>query len=138
MPRLARLCLRQGGSVCAVTLPGFEFAPNVSVLRLISGNIGDLWHVAVGAVDLLFVPLERLDHVAHSTRAKEASEECDLAHAPTWALGGGHLLAETVELRLPDRGVSPLAGGDALKGAATCRILLDLGEGVVQEDCVAL
>ena len=122
----------------AVTLPCVEFAPDVGVLRLIGGDIGDLCNVAVSAVDLRFVSLERLDHVAHSTRAKEASEECDLAHAPTWALGGGHLLAETEELRLPDRGMSPLAGGDALKGAATCRILLDLGEGVVQEDCVAL
>ena len=122
----------------AVTLPWVKFAPDVGVLRLIGGNIGDLWYVAVGAVDLLFVSLERLDHVAHSTRAKEASEECDLAHAPTWALRGGHLLAETVELRLPDGGVTALAGGDPLKGAAACRILLDLGEGVVQEDCVAL
>ena len=138
MPRLARLCLRQGGSVCAATLPCVEFAPDVGMLRLISGNIGDLLYVAMRAVDLLFVPLERLDHVAHRTGAKEAGKEGDLAHAPAWALGRRYLLAEAEELRLPDRGVSPLAGGDPLKGAAARRILLDLGEGVVQEDCVAL
>ena len=108
------------------------------MLRLIGGNIGDLWYVAVSTVDLLFVPFKRLHHVAHGSGAKEAGQKGDLAHAPTWALAGRYLLAEADELRLPDRGVSPLTGGDALKGAATCRILLDLGEGVVQEDCVAL
>ena len=124
--------------MCAATLPCVEFAPDVGVLRLVGGNVGDLWYVAVGAVDLLFVSLKRLHHVAHCARAEEASQERDLAHAPTWALRGGHLLAKAKEFRLPDRRVATLAGGDALKGAATCRVLLNLGEGVVQEDCVAL
>jgi hypothetical protein len=34
--------------------------------------------------------------------------------------------------------MAALAGGDPLKGAAARRILLDLGAGVLQEDCVAL
>ena len=124
--------------MCAATLPCVEFAPDVGVLRFVGGNVGDLGHVAMCAVDLLFVSLERLHHVAHRTCAEETREQGDLAHAPAWTLRRGHLLAEAEELRLPDRRMASLAGGDALKGAATCRVFFDLGEGVVQEDCVAL
>ena len=138
MPRLAGLGLSEPSAICTLALSSIKFAPDVGVLRLIGGNIGDLCNVAVGAVDLLFVPFERLDHVTHGTCAEEASKERDLAHAPTWTLAGGHLLAQAEELRLPDGGVAALTCGDALKGASPRRILLDLGEGVVQEDCVAL
>lgn len=105
---------------------------------LISGNVGDLRDIAVRTIDLLFVPLKRLDHVAHGTRAEDSREHGDLAHAPTWTFRGGHLLTEAHELRLPDGGMSTLTRGDALEGAATRGIFLDFGEGVVQEDRVAL
>ena len=108
------------------------------MLRLIGGNVGDLGYVAMGAVDFLFVSLECLHHVAHGTRAEESREQCDLSHAPTWTLHCGNLLAQADELRLPNGGVSALAGRDALKGAAPCWVFLNLGEGVVQEDCVSL
>ena len=144
MPRFAGLGLLECVTVRCHTLPRprpfsrVQFAPDVGVLRLIGSNVGDLGYIAMGAVDLLFVALKCLHHVAHGTRPEESREEGNLPHTPTWARVGRHLLTQAQELRLPDGGMPALAGGDALKGTAPCWVFLNLGKGVVQEDCVSL
>lgn len=141
MPRLARLRLYDRRTVCARPLAAHglvESLPDLSVLRLIFGNLVHFWHVTVRSVDALFEPFQRLHGVAHRARAKESCKERDLADAPTRSRRWWHLLTERGELRLPDRGVAALAGRNGLKCGASLWILLDRCESVIQIDRIAL
>ena len=70
--------------------------------------------------------------------AETPSDEDDHPHARARTVERRHLGARLLEARRPDLGVAALVGGDALERGGAVRILLDLGQLVVQDDRVAL
>ena len=89
-------------------------------------------------VGLLLVALEGLDQVAHRACSEDPREHDDRPDAQAGTADGRHACPELAQLRGPDLGVATLVAGNRPEGTRPPIVLLDPGQGVVQDDRVAL
>ncbi len=112
--------------------------PDLGVLALVGGDRLDLRLRLLGLVDRLLVALERLHEVGHGPGAQDPRGKDDEPDPEAWLPGRRHVDALGPEPTRPDLGVASLVAGDVPEGGGAVRVLLDRGEGVVQDDGVLL
>jgi hypothetical protein len=124
---------RAQGLLAALQLP-----PDLGVLSLVSGDVGDLGR-GLAVIDVLLVALERGHEIRDGVRPEQASEhEDDRDAQPRAARRRRHVGPALLELAGPDVGMTPFVGGDPAERGRAPGFLLDRGQGVVQEDRVTL
>ena len=116
---------------------GLQLIPDLGVLAFVGRDPGRLRRELV-RVGLLLVALQRPHHVGYPASAEEPGHEDDRADSRPRAVELGDRGACLAEPRRPYLGVAPFVGGDPLECRSTLRIVLHLGQPVVENDCVAL
>ncbi len=119
-------------------LAGLQLPPDLGVLPLVGGDVGDL-RGGLALVDVLLVALERGHEIGDGAGPEQAGEQQDDRDAqPRAGRRRRHVGAALLELAGPDVGVTPLVGGDPAERGRPAGFLLDRGQGVVEEDRVTL
>ena len=125
-------------STVSVVAPALQLPPDLGVLPLVGGDRGDLGR-RLRLVQLLLVALERGDEVGHGPRPEDPGEQHDDRDAkPRPGRRRRNVGAALLELAGPDVGVAPLVRRDPRNAAARRGSFSIAGEGVVEEDRVAL